>query len=89
MAIAFIFTFVFAMLLKDSSKKTTLEEAYAETQKTVSKLTLIVSLIAIVAFALLLIIGTTLLKNFALIALVGTVLNMATILYVMPGLAKK
>lgn len=89
MALAFIFTFIFAMLLKDASKKTTSEEAFEETQKTVSKLALIISLIAVIAFALLIIIGTTLLKNFALIALVGTVLNMATIIYVLPSLAKK
>ena len=89
LALAFIFTFIFAMLLKEASKKTTLEEAFNETQKTVSKLALIVSLIAVVALVLLLIIGTTLLKNFALIALVGTVLNMATIIYVLPTLAKK
>ena len=44
---------------------------------------------AIVAFAFLLIFGRTLLKNFAIVSLVGVVLNMATIIYVLPGLAKK
>ncbi len=89
MALAFMFTFIFAILLKEASKRVSLEEAFSQTQKQVSKLAVVVSLVAVVGFAVLLIIGSTLLKNFALISLVGTVLNMATIVYVLPSFLKK
>ncbi len=89
MALAFMFTFIFAICLKDYSKKTDADEAFNMVTKQTSKIALVVSLMAIVAFAFLLIFGSTLLKNFAIVSLVGVVLNMATIIYVLPGLAKK
>ncbi len=89
MALAFMFTFVFAMLIKNEAKRTDYLAAFDVTVKEVSKITLIVSAAAIVAFALMLIFATTLLKNFALVSLIGVIFNLATILYVLPGLAKK
>lgn len=89
MALAFMFTFIFAILLKEASKRVSAEEAFDQTQKQVNKLAVVVLSVAVVGFAVLLIIGSTLLKNFALISLVGAVLNMATIVYVLPSFLKK
>ncbi|MBE7091795.1 MAG: hypothetical protein E7365_01255 [Clostridiales bacterium] len=87
MALSFMFTFVFAMLLKDYKTKYSIEEAFNTAIKQVSSMALIVSLITIVAFTVLLIIGSALIKNFAIVTIMGVAINMATIIYVLPSLA--
>lgn len=88
MALAFMFTFIFAMLLKNGQKKKDGETAFESTVMQVSKITLVASAVAIAAFTVMMIIGTTLLKNFAITMFMGTVLNLVTVLYVLPSLAK-
>ena len=81
--VSFLLTFKF---IKDSNFEKLFKQGKT---RTILVASIVVSLIAIVGFAVLLIIGSTLLKNFALISLVGTALNMATIVYVLPSLLKK
>ena len=87
-ALAYGFTVVFALLLKENTSRMNGKcEAFKATVKQNNKLVAVLSAIGVIAFALILILGGVMLKNFAITALIGIVINAAVAIFVMPEMA--
>lgn len=87
-ALAYGFAVVYALILKDNTiRMEKASDAIAVSAKQNKSLVLVVSLIAVIAFTLMLILGGVMLKNFAITALIGVVINAAVAILVMPEMA--
>lgn len=87
-ALAYMFAIVFALLLKENTARINSKcEAFAVTVKQNNKLVAVLTAIAVIALAIVLILGGVMLKNFAITALIGIVINAAVAILVMPEMA--
>ncbi len=87
-ALAYGFTLVFALLLKENTARMESKcDAFKATVKQSNKLVAVLTAIAVIALALVLILGGVMLKNFAITALIGIAINAAVAILVMPEMA--
>lgn len=87
-ALAYAFTVVFALVLKENTARLDNKcDAFALTVKQSNKLVAVLTAIAVIALAIVLILGGVMLKNFAITALIGIVINAAVAILVMPEMA--
>lgn len=87
-ALAYGFTVVFALLLKENTSRMESKcEAFKATVKQNNQLVAVLTAIGVIAFAIILILGGVMLKNFAITALIGIVINAAVAIFVMPEMA--
>lgn len=86
-ALAYAFTVILALLLKGNlAKLDSKQEAISVSVKQNNSFVAVVSAIAAIGFAVVLIIGGAMLSNFAVTALIGIVINAAVTMLVMPGM---
>ena len=84
-ALAYGFTVIFALILSGNvARLDSKEEAISATVKQNNGIVAVLSAIAAIAFAVVLILGGTMLANFAITALIGIVINAAVAILVMP-----
>lgn len=87
-ALAYGFAIVYALILKDNTvRMENSSDAVLVSAKQNKKLVLVISAMAVIAFALMLILGGVMLKNFAVTALIGIIINAAVAILVMPEMA--
>ncbi len=87
-ALAYGFTVIYAMLLKENSVRiATKEEALSVSAKQIKMYAAVLCAIAAIAFAIMLILGGVMLRTFALTSLIGIVINAAVAIFVLPGMA--